>query len=180
MQLQETLLPGCFILEPPTHRDQRGHFVKWFNSDVFSKLGLCVNWAEVYASVSTSGVVRGLHFQVPPFDHAKLVFCLSGRALDVVLDLRRGSQTYGKHIQVRLSSDQARALYVPSGCAHGFLSEVDQTLMVYQVSSPYSPRFDSGVRWDSAGIDWPVQDAVVSERDAALPGFDEFDSPFRC
>ena len=179
MQIQETSIPGCFTITAPKHIDSRGHFVKWFSRDVFGGSGLVINWAEVYGSVSKRGVIRGLHFQHPPAEHEKLVYCLGGRALDVVLDLRSGSASYGKHTQIELSSDNPIAVYVPVGCAHGFLAQEDQTIMFYQVSSRHNPALDSGIRWNSAGIDWPDIEPIISQRDEALPRFEDFISPFR-
>jgi len=178
MLIQETAIAGCFTLTAAKHHDTRGHFAKWFSKDAFAKAGLCSSWAEVYASESHRGVIRGLHFQQPPADHVKLVYCLSGRAIDVVLDLRYGSPSFGEHIKLSLSAEEPVSVYVPSGCAHGFYAEVDHTLMLYQVSSGHAPSLESGIRWDSAGIKWPTDTPIVSARDRALPELYTFDSPF--
>jgi dTDP-4-dehydrorhamnose 3,5-epimerase len=178
MLIQETAIAGCFTLTAAKHHDTRGHFTKWFSKDAFAKTGLCSAWAEVYASESHRGVIRGLHFQQPPADHVKLVYCLAGRAIDVVLDLRCGSPSFGEHIMISLSAEEPVSVYVPSGCAHGFYAELDHTLMLYQVSSGHTPSLDSGIRWDSAGIEWPTDTPIVSTRDRALPEFCTFDSPF--
>lgn len=178
MQIDATSIPDCYTITASKHVDVRGYFVKWFSRDAFVSAGLVSDWAEVYGSVSKRGAIRGLHFQRPPAEHAKLVYCLGGQALDVVLDLRLGSASYGKHIKVELSSESPRAIYVPAGCAHGFLAQVDQTLMFYQVSSIHAPLLDSGIRWDSAGIDWPTSSPIVSQRDQALPCLSDFVSPF--
>jgi len=130
-------------------------------------------WIDIEARV-----IRGLHFQKPPADHAKIVYCLEGSALDVVLDLRSSSASFGQHIKVKLSRESPIAIYIPSGCAHGFLAQADHTLMFYQVSTGYVPALDSGIRWNSAGIDWPTDTPIVSTRDQTLPCLAEFISPF--
>ena len=179
MQIEETALAGCFKLTPTKHIDHRGNFIKWFSREAFDRANLCSDWAEVYGSVSRRGVIRGLHFQSPPADHAKLVYCLGGRAIDVVLDLRSALASYGEHIKIELSGDSPLAVYVPAGCAHGFLALEDNTLMFYQVSSDHTQALDSGIRWDSAEIDWPIVTPTVSPRDEALPRLADFVSPFR-
>ncbi len=178
MLIQETAIAGCFTLRAAKHHDARGLFTKWFSKNAFADAGLCSEWAEVYASESHLGVIRGLHFQLPPADHFKLVYCLAGRAIDVVLDLRCGSPSFGEHIRISLSAEEPVSVYVPSGCAHGFCAELDHTLMLYQVSSVHAPSLDSGIRWDSAGIEWPTDTPIVSPRDAALPKLLDFESPF--
>jgi len=178
MQIENTQIPGCFVISLRKQNDSRGHFVKWFSRHAFDEAGLVNDWAEVYGSVSQRGVIRGLHFQSPPEGHAKLVYCLSGHALDVVLDLRQRSVSFGKHIKIELSGASPLAVYVPLGCAHGFLAQADQTLMFYQVSSGYAPEFENGIRWDSAGIDWPTRAPIISSRDHELPHLANFVSPF--
>ena len=129
--------------------------------------------------MSRRGVVRGLHFQGPPADHAKLVFCTQGRVQDGVIDLRVGSPTFRQHALVELSADAANMLYIPAGMAHGFCVLSESATLVYKVSSQYSPDHDAGVLWNSAGIPWAVADPVLSPRDAAFPRLDAYTSPFR-
>jgi dTDP-4-dehydrorhamnose 3,5-epimerase len=179
LKAKPTKIPGCLIVESAVHQDERGNFTKWFQSDAFVALGLPTLWAEDYTSVSKCGVIRGLHFQTPPFEHHKFVVCLQGRAFDVVLDVRLGSPTWGEHITVDLSGDKANAVFIPAGCAHGFFSLEDSTLMLYKVGSVHAPEHDSGVRWDSAGIVWPTEPSIVSKRDQELPEFNGFISPFQ-
>jgi dTDP-4-dehydrorhamnose 3,5-epimerase len=178
MKIETTSIPGCYTITLPIHFDSRGHFVKWFSCEKFNEFGLTSKWAEVYGSVSHRGVIRGLHFQKPPCEHAKLVYCLGGSALDVVLDLRLGSRSYGEHVRIELSSEKAVAVYIPAGCAHGFLAQADKTFMFYQVSSCHAPALDAGIRWDSAGIEWPTTSPIVSRRDRTLTRFADFVSPF--
>lgn len=178
MRIVRTLLPGCHLLDLPNSRDARGTFVKTFHSAAFAALGLESVVAECFYSVSERDVVRGLHFQAPPTDHAKLVHCLSGRMLDAVVDLRVGSPTYGGHACAPLAGGGAQAVYVPRGVAHGFRALEAGTIVAYQTSTVHAPDHDSGVRWDSAGIDWGVTSPLVSERDARLVPLSDLESPF--
>lgn len=173
----DTGLPGCLLLQPRVLEDARGRFVKTCQRDAFRTLGLETDFAEQYYSHSHRGVVRGMHFQRPPAQHAKLVYCVQGEVFDVVLDLRRGSPTYGQARGLTLSAQQGNAIYIPAGFAHGFCAVSDATL-VYNVTSVYAPEHDSGVRWDSIGIDWPVDTPLVSPRDAGFAALADFDSPF--
>jgi len=178
MDIRPLRLPGCYEIRPPRLADQRGCFVKPFRSDVFRRLGMEVDFQEQYYSESVRGVLRGMHFQTPPTDHAKLVYCVRGHVLDAGIDLRRGSPTYGEHVVLELSSKKGNAVFLPRGIAHGFYVVDEQATVVYSVTSVHSPDHDRGVRWNSAGIRWPTTSPIVSERDAALPPLDGFDSPF--
>lgn len=178
MQIVETSIPGCLELVPPVFRDERGLFVKTFHAPLFSEHGLVTDYAEEFYSVSRRGVLRGLHFQLPPHDVTKLVWCLAGRVLDVVVDLRVGSPACGRHVAVELSSERANMLYIPTGLAHGFLSLEDNTVMMYKCTQVYSAEHDTGIRWDSAGIAWPEASPLVSARDGRFPSLADFSSPF--
>lgn len=175
--LRETGLPGCFEVLFKRVEDARGAFIKTFHAKAFASNGLETAFVEQYYTTSKRGVLRGLHFQVPPEDHAKLVYCISGTVFDAVLDLRRSSGTCGKFAHVELSAEKANALYIPRGLAHGFAALTDCT-MVYNVTSVHAPACDAGIRYDSAGIPWPGSDFVLSERDRAFPALADFDSPF--
>jgi dTDP-4-dehydrorhamnose 3,5-epimerase len=174
----ETRIPGCYELQARKLSDDRGDFVKTYHRDWFESLGLSNDWAEQYYSSSKPGVVRGLHFQLPPYDHAKLVYCIAGRVLDVALDLRCGSPTYGDHIRIELSAEQANMLYLPSGLAHGFSTFDEPATLVYNVTSVYHPESDTGICWDSAGIQWPHSSPQLSARDKSFAALEVFDSPF--
>lgn len=178
MHLRETLIPGCYEVVHDCFADIRGRFVKTFHHKAFEEWGLRTDWQEEYYSVSGHGVLRGMHFQTPPHEHAKLVSCLHGEAHDVVLDLRRNSSCFGQSYSLRLSSDSGLALYIPAGVAHGFLSLTDGCLMHYKVTSVHVPAADAGVRWDSFGHAWPVNKPTLSMRDTQQPRFDNFTSPF--
>lgn len=179
MDILATSLPGCFQVQPVVRADERGSFTKVFHEEIFRNAGLRTDFAEEYYSVSRRRVLRGLHFQLPPHDHAKLVYCTQGKVLDVALDLRRGSPTYGQHLTLELSQEQGNMLYLPAGFAHGFYTLSEQATMVYKVTSVYAPQHDGGVLWHSAGIAWPDMDPVLSQRDREFPALAAFDSPFR-
>lgn len=173
-----TAIPGCFEIRPRVVADERGSFVKTFNRDWFEQLGLRSDWAEQYYSVSRKGVLRGLHFQLPPAEHAKLVYCTAGEVMDAVVDLRQGSPARGRHVCVTLSASSGNMIYVAAGLAHGFYTLSDSATMVYNVTSVHDPGLDSGIRWDSAGIAWPDPRPLISERDRSLAAMEMFDSPF--
>lgn len=179
MKIIKTQLPGCLEIQPAIIHDYRGKFVKSFHKDWFAENGLKEDVGEVYYSVSRKNVLRGLHFQNPPMDHTKLVYCVQGSVLDVGVDLRVGSPTYGKHFSYELNSVKGNIAYLPSGIAHGFFTLSDEALVVCQMSSIYSPECDAGIRWDSVGIDWPNMVPVLSERDQRMPVLDDFTSPFK-
>ena len=179
MDVQETAIPGCVKITPTRQTDARGSFVKTFHADTFAAQGLETGFREEFVSTSVRGVLRGMHFQVPPAHHAKLVTCLAGKILDVALDLRRGSPTYGEHLRIELDAATPSSLYLAPGLAHGFLTLSDQAMVSYLVSTVHSPDHDTGVRWDSFACPWPVDEPLLSERDAAHPPFERFDSPFR-
>ena len=175
---EETSLPGCLRICPIVRADRRGTFVKTFHVEEFRQLGLPTSFAEEYFSVSQRGVLRGLHFQIPPMEHEKIVYCAQGEVLDAVVDLRSGSPTYGRHELFHLCAEEGTMIYIPKGMAHGFYVLSENALMMYQVTSVYAPDCDAGVRWDSAGIPWHAAHPILSERDTLFPSLDEFASPF--
>jgi dTDP-4-dehydrorhamnose 3,5-epimerase len=179
MRVEETGIPGCRIVHGDVRRDARGWFLKTFHEPAHAELGLRTDWREEYVSLSHRGVVRGIHFQTPPADHAKLVTCLAGEVIDVVLDLRRGSPTFGEHRAIPMSGETGVSVYAPSGVAHGFAALRDDSMMFYKVTSVHAPANDAGIAWDSFGFDWPVDTPIVSERDRQHPPLASFDSPFR-
>lgn len=178
MELIPTELQGCLEVRPFFAQDDRGTFVKTFHAHQFAEAGLPVNWREEFYSSSRRGVIRGMHFQQPQDDHEKLVFCVQGRVLDVVVDLRLASPTFGRHVAIELDAERGHGLYIPKGMAHGFLALTEGVLMTYKVTSVYAPESDAGIRWDSFGFDWGVDQPIVSARDRAHPTFADFDSPF--
>jgi dTDP-4-dehydrorhamnose 3,5-epimerase len=178
MQLKKTKIPGCFQIEPRIHHDERGAFIKIFHKDIFLKYGLDINFAEEYYSVSYKGVLRGMHFQTPPMDHIKVVHCVSGEVLDAVIDLRKGSPMYGRFEMFNLNSKEGNMIYIPAGLAHGFYVVSDIAILMYKVTTVYSPKNDSGIRWNTLGIPWPNDNPIMSQRDSALVEFCNFVSPF--
>lgn len=177
-ELTSSKLSGCFELQPKVFDDARGRFVKVFHEHTFAAHGLETNFAEEYYSISHKNVVRGMHFQLPPMDHVKVVYCVQGEVMDVVVDLRLGSPTYGQHAVFELSSTKANSVYIPKGMAHGFCARSDHTIMVYKVSTIYAPSQDAGILWNSLGVTWPIADANLSVRDQGFPTLAEFESPF--
>jgi dTDP-4-dehydrorhamnose 3,5-epimerase len=177
-ELYPSALSGCIEIQPRVIQDLRGRFVKIFHAPIFQKLGLETDFVEEYYSVSKQGVIRGMHFQVPPYDHAKLVYCVQGEALDVVVDLRSGSPTCGKTAMFCLSATQGNMVYIPRGFAHGFCATSHDVTLVYKTTTVYEPSADSGIAWDSIGIDWPSENPILSERDRSFETFSNFNSPF--
>lgn len=179
VEIRETAIPGCYELVPPRLEDERGVFVKTFHRDVFAASGLETDFREQFYTTSRRGVLRGLHFQIPPADHVKLVHCICGEVFDAVVDLRVGSPTYGQHLTFTLSAEKANLLYIPKGLAHGFHVTSSLAVMCYAVSSIHSPAHDAGIRWDSAGIPWPDANPIMSKRDEGFEELSTFASPFR-
>ncbi|WP_305906538.1 dTDP-4-dehydrorhamnose 3,5-epimerase [Methylomarinum sp. Ch1-1] len=177
-KINQSSIPGCVELLPNRFQDHRGAFVKTFHEPSFAKLGLETNYAEEFYSVSALGVIRGLHFQHPPDDQVKLIYCAYGKVQDAVVDLRRGSPTYGHYQVFEISAETGNMLYIPSGLAHGFCTLSEQATMMYKVSKTYSPACDSGIRWDSLDIPWATERPILSERDQTHPPFQNYRSPF--
>jgi len=171
-------LPGLVLIKPNVPADNRGSFVKSYHRDLFLRNGIDFVPQEEFYSVSRAGAVRGMHFQIPPSDHGKLIHCTRGRVYDVVLDIRKGSPTYGQSWSRELDDVTCEAVYMPSGFAHGSYSLEDKTIVSYSVSSVHEPRHDMGIRWDGFGHAWPCQDPILSERDKRHPTLDEFKTPF--
>jgi dTDP-4-dehydrorhamnose 3,5-epimerase len=177
-EIKQLDLEGAWEIKSPIFKDDRGSFVKTVHKEFFSDHGLEWNFQEQFFTVSKKNVLRGMHFQTPPFDHVKLVRCLEGEALDVLLDLRVKSKTYGQTVSVLLNAEKANSVYVPRGFAHGFLSLKDKTLMTYSVSTTHEPKADSGVLWSSIDFAWNVENPIQSPRDQSFQSFKEFSSPF--
>ena len=178
MEIISTTISGCVQIFPKIFTDPRGAFIKTFHREVFVAWGLDTRFVEEYYSVSRKGVLRGLHFQIPPMDHTKLVYCINGEVIDAIVDLRIGSPTYGQHALFELRGDIANMLYIPPGLAHGFYTKSDKAIMMYKTTTVYSPEHDRGILWSSVGIPWPDERPVVSARDKAFPPLTTFLSPF--
>lgn len=183
MEIINTELDGVIIIEPKIFRDTRGYFFESFSQREFDdKVGRHIEFVQDNESMSSFGVMRGLHFQRPPFTQSKLVRCVSGAVLDVAVDIRKGSPTYGKHIAVELTEDNHRQLFIPKGFAHGFSVLSDIAVFQYKCDNFYHPEADGGISIldKSLGIDWkiPAGKEILSEKDTRHPLLKDFDSPF--
>jgi dTDP-4-dehydrorhamnose 3,5-epimerase len=178
MKVNESNLKGCFELQLEKFSDIRGEFVKTFHSPTITSFGLNDNYCEEYFSLSYKNVIRGMHFQIPPHDHIKLVNCIFGSVMDVVVDLRMDSPTYGQHAIFQLTSEKASMVYIPKGMAHGYCVLTEKAIMTYKVSTIYSKKCDSGIRWDSIGVNWPIDNPIISQRDSEFKSIQNYKSPF--
>ncbi len=163
-------------------RDARGYFVRVYDEAAFAEAGLTTAWVQENQSLSgRKGLIRGLHFQRPPHAETKLIRAVAGAVLDVLVDLRTDSPTYGRWEAVELTADNFTLAYVPKGFAHGFCTLSDRAVVQYKVDARYAPEAEGGIRWDDPdlSIDWPVDEPFLSERDRGLPLLGDFDSPFR-
>lgn len=178
IRFTESKLKGCYVLQFPIAHDNRGQFVKTIQRSVFEEQGLEADFRECFYTTSHTNVLRGMHFQVPPSDHAKLLYCTEGSIYDVTLDLRRNSPTYGQHEVYELSSKASNAVYLPRGIAHGFFVREGPAVMVYHVTTEHDAAHDAGIRWDSFDAAWPTVSPIISPRDAGFVSFSDFESPF--
>jgi dTDP-4-dehydrorhamnose 3,5-epimerase len=184
MDVIETGLPGVLKLVPRRFGDARGWFSETWNAARLAEHGIATRFVQDNHSFSAAkGTLRGLHYQAPPHAQAKLVRVTAGRALDVAVDARRGSPTYGQWVAVELTSEGGEQLFVPEGFLHGFLTLEPDTHFLYKCSDYYAPAADGAVRWDSVGIDWGLANLgiaapALSAKDADAPSFDDWESPF--
>ena len=174
----KTGLEGCFLLKPKIFADHRGSLTKLFHKPTFEELGLTSEFSEEYFSISRKNVLRGLHFQLPPHDHYKIVTCLSGKIFDAVVDLRKSSPTYKQSYSIILDAEDPCMLYIPSGFAHGFIALKEGSIFLNKTNTVYHQASDAGIKWDSCGIDWPIIKPIVSIKDENLPKLSLFESPF--
>ena len=182
MTVESTTIKDLVIINPTIFQDERGYFFEAYNKAKFHENGIMYNFIQDNQSFSTKGVIRGLHLQIKPFAQAKLVRVLQGEILDVAVDLRKNSPTYGKHFSVILSAKNKKQLMVPHGFAHGFSVSSDTASVLYKVDQLYHKDSERGIRYDdpTLAIDWQVnlQEAIVSEKDLILPGFKDIDWEF--
>jgi dTDP-4-dehydrorhamnose 3,5-epimerase len=181
MTIEHTPFRDLLIIKPHVFGDARGYFMESFNEARFRvETGLNVTFVQDNESLSRKGVLRGLHFKIPPKSQGKLVRVIRGAVLDVLVDLRKSEPTYGQHFKMVLSEENKTQLYVPEGFAHGFAVLQDDTLFSYKCTNYYSPEHDRGVRWNdpALGIDWEMADPILSEKDKALPLLSEVENPF--
>ena len=182
MNIIQTEIPGVVIIEPRIFEDARGYFFESFSQREFDEKVCPVTFVQDNESKSSYGVMRGLHFQRPPFTQTKLVRCVRGAVLDVAVDIRRGSPTYGQHVAVELTEDNHRQFFIPKGFAHGFAVLSDTAVFQYKCDEFYHPEADGGISIldDSLGIDWriPSSRALLSDKDTKHPLLQDFDTPF--
>ena len=176
-------IPGLIIVEPKVFEDSRGYFFEAYNQAVFQQSGISCNFVQDNQSKSSYGVIRGLHYQLNPNAQAKLVRVLDGIILDVAVDIRKGSPTYGKHFAIELSAENKKQLFIPAGFAHGFSVLSETAVVMYKCDALYNKQSEGGIRFDDAdlNIDWKVEPskAIVSEKDIQLPYFRESVSNFQ-
>jgi len=182
MNIIKTKIEGLVIIEPKVFKDARGYFFESFSQREFEEKVRKINFVQDNESMSSYGVMRGLHFQRPPYTQSKLVRCVKGRVLDVAVDIRKDSPTYGQHVAVELSEDNHRQFFVPRGFAHGFAVLSETAIFQYKCDNFYAPEADGGIsiKDESLGIDWqiPTENAILSEKDINHVCLKEFDSPF--
>lgn len=178
MEFIKTKISGLYLIQNDVFKDDRGAFIKTFRFDTFDKLGITVDLQEQFFSVSKKGVVRGMHFQIPPHDQNKLVSVSNGTIFDVICDIRKNSPTFGISEIFELSYENAKSLFIPKGLAHGFQALTETVTVHYQVSSMYSPTHEQGICFDSLGVKWPIEPAVTNERDKKFPKLKDYVSPF--
>lgn len=187
MRFIPTDFQDLFVIEPTVHKDERGFFLETFREEIFAAQGIAFKAVQANQAFSAaSGVLRGLHFQVPPKTQAKLVWVSKGRALDVVVDLRKNSPTFGRHYSLLLSADNFRRLFVPKGFAHGYITLGSNVEFNYMVDEYYSPAHEGGLLWNdpALGINWGFEEnaapqtPIVAARDAAWPCLKDLDNPF--
>ena len=183
LELRELAIPGVKLLTPKRFSDARGYFCETYNAQRFADAGVGVTFVQDNQSHSAPKyTLRGLHYQAPPFAQDKLVRVVRGRVLDVAVDARRGSPTYGRYVRAELDAERGDQIFVPAGFLHGFLTLEPDTEVIYKVSAYYSREADAGIAWDDPelAIDWGVDASEVqlSDKDRALPGFAAFQSPF--
>ena len=182
MKFVETKISDLIIIEPTVFGDARGYFLESYNQKKFEEVVGKTSFVQDNESKSSKGVLRGLHFQKPPFAQAKLVRCIEGKVIDVAVDIRKGSPTYGKHVSVELSGENKRQLFVPRGFAHGFSVLSESAVFAYKVDNTYAPAFDSGIKYDDSdlNINWGLtnNEVQLSIKDKSLPAFKDLNSPF--
>lgn len=180
MEAKEVTIPGLLIIQPDVFYDSRGYFFESYNKSKFNKIGLDVAFIQDNQSFSSKGILRGLHFQNPPFAQGKLLSVARGAVLDVAVDIRKDSKFYGKHFSIILSEENKTMFWVPPGFAHGFLALEDNTLFMYKCTREYNKESERVIRWNDPDlkINWNVTNPVISEKDANAPLFRNLTSMF--
>ncbi|MDX5325834.1 MAG: dTDP-4-dehydrorhamnose 3,5-epimerase [Bacteroidota bacterium] len=180
MEMIETRIKDLYEIRPRVFEDPRGYFFESYNKKVFEGLGIQAEFVQDNQSLSGKGVLRGLHLQAPPFEQGKLVRVIKGSVLDVAVDIRKGSPTFGQHVAIELSEENKKMFWIPPGFAHGFLTLADETIFAYKCTGYYDRNSEMAVRWNDPelGIDWGIKDPILSEKDEMAPLLKDFQSPF--
>ncbi len=180
MKVITTDIEGLLIIEPTVFGDDRGYFYESFRADVLKNAGVDLDFVQDNQSYSHKGILRGLHFQKDPYAQGKLVRVLQGAVLDVAVDIRQESKTYGKHVAIRLDAENKRMFYIPPGFAHGFATLENDTIFLYKCTNYYNKESEGSILWNSAelNIDWGIDNPTLSEKDKIAPQFSDFRSPF--
>jgi dTDP-4-dehydrorhamnose 3,5-epimerase len=181
MKFEKTDIEGLIVINPLKIEDERGYFFESFRKTRFEEIiGSSIAFLQENESCSKVGTIRGLHFQNPPFAQGKLVRVPKGRVLDVVVDIRKGSPTYGKHFSIELSSENAKQLWIPEGFAHGFAALEEGSILSYKCTDVYNKESEGSLLWSDPeiGIDWNIEDPIVSEKDQISPNLSEFETKF--
>lgn len=181
MEIIKTPIEGLLIIEPKVFSDERGCFFESWSKQAYVDIGLDVDFVQDNQSLSKKGVLRGLHFQSPPYDQGKLVSVIKGSVLDVAVDIRRGSLTYGHHFSVNLSQENKRIFWIPSGFAHGFVALEEDTIFSYKCTEIYNKESEGSLSWNDPDLDinWGVQNPLLSNKDTDAFSFKDFMSPFK-
>ena len=179
MKITKTKIDGLLILQPTVYQDSRGYFMESFRKDLFDAEGV-PEFVQDNQSLSSKGTLRGLHFQAPPFAQGKLVRVIAGSVLDVVVDIRKSSATYGQYFCIELSASNFTQFYIPPGFAHGFETLEDNTVFSYKCTNYYNKESEGGVLWDSKSLQlpWRLTEHILSDKDTRYPDLSEFESPF--
>lgn len=180
MEIIETKIKDLLIIHPKVFADARGYFFESYSENVFKQNGINANFVQDNQSLSNAGVLRGLHFQSPPFDQGKLVRVINGAVLDIAVDIRKKSPTYGQHVAIELNEENKTMFYIPPGFAHGFLTLKDNTIFSYKCTNLYHKASEGTVLWNDAdlNIKWNIKDPLLSEKDLVGTPFKDFVSPF--
>ena len=180
MEVIKTKIEGLLIIQPRVFKDERGYFFESWNKSNFQKQGININFSQDNQSLSSKDVIRGLHFQNPPYEQGKLVRVIQGSVIDIAVDIRRNSLTYGQYFSVKLSGDKKNMLWIPPGFAHGFASLEDNTILSYKCSGEYNREAESSLLWNDVNlnIDWKIENPIISKKDKQSQTFKEFKSKF--
>ena len=174
MSITETKLKGLFVIEALHFEDLRGELIKPFNYDNYTHLNVNLDFKETWFTKSKKNVIRAMHLQIGEMSCEKLVSVINGSVIDVVLDLRNGSETYGAFFEIELNAKTPKALYIPEGCAHGYKVLEDNTITLQKATKVHSAKHDLGIKWDSFGYDWDILNPIISEKDHELIEFKKF------